>query len=198
MIARAHQRAAEQDITNARFQQADAQIHPFDPQSFDVTISRTGAMFFGDPVAAFTNVARALRPGGRLALLVWQSEPQNPWAVELALALAAGRALPAEPDDAPGPFSLADPDRVRAILSGAGFSEVAFEGVRELMYFGEAAEAAYRFVRGMGFVDHLLEGLDGAARTKALAALQATLVAHDTAQGVLYPSAGWIIRAHRA
>ena len=101
-------------------------------------------------------------------------------------------------NDAPGPFSLADPDRVRAILSGAGFSEVAFEGVRELMYFCEDADAAYRFVRGFGFVDYLLEGLDAAARTTALAALQATLVAHDAAHGVLYPSAGWIIRAHRA
>jgi hypothetical protein len=65
------------------------------------------------------------------------------------------------------------------------------------MNFGEDAEAAYRFVRGFGFVDYLLEGLDDAARTQALAALRATLVAHDTAQGVLYPSAAWIIKAYQ-
>jgi hypothetical protein len=52
-------------------------------------------------------------------------------------------------------------------------------------------------VRGFGFVDYLLEGLDDAARTQALAALRATLVAHDTAQGVLYPSAAWIIKAYQ-
>jgi SAM-dependent methyltransferase len=66
--------------------QADAQVYLFDPQAFDVAISRTGAMFFGDPVAAFANVARALRPGGRLALLVWQPKPRNAWAVELTAA----------------------------------------------------------------------------------------------------------------
>jgi SAM-dependent methyltransferase len=67
MIGRARQRAAEQDITNARFVQADAHVYPFEPRAFDVAISRTGAMFFGDPVAAFANIARALRPGGRVA-----------------------------------------------------------------------------------------------------------------------------------
>ena len=198
MIARARQRAAEQRVTNARFEQADAQIHPFDPQGFDVAISRTGAMFFGDPAAAFANIAQALRPGGRLALLVWQPEAENEWAIELDQALAAGRVLPEPPLDAPGPFSLADPDRTRTILSRAGFSAITFDGVRDLLYFGTDAEDAYRFVRGMGFTQYLLRDLDHHPRARALEALRATIVAHDTAQGVLYPSAAWIIRAHRA
>ena len=64
-------------VPNAHFLRADAQVHPFEPAAFDVAISRTGAMFFGDQAAAFANIARALRPGGQLALLVWQGRAQR-------------------------------------------------------------------------------------------------------------------------
>ena len=64
MIALARRLAAAAGIRNARFEQADAQVHPFEPAAFDVAISRTGAMFFGDAIAAFTNIGRALRPAG--------------------------------------------------------------------------------------------------------------------------------------
>jgi SAM-dependent methyltransferase len=197
MLQRARQRAAEQGIANASFLQADAQIHPFEPQAFDLAISRTGAMYFGDPMAAFTNIARALRPGGRLALLAWQAEPDNLWSVELDQALAAGRALPAAPLDAPGPFSLADPDRVRSILRVPSSPPSPSKGIREPLGFGADAEDAYRFVFGMGFARSMLQGLDREGRERALEALRATLVAHDTGNGVLYPSAAWIIGACR-
>src|SRR5579885_2186445 len=70
-------------VLNIGCEQADAQIHPFEAGAFDVAISRTGAMFFGDPVAAFRNIAGALRPGGRLTLLAWQDLPRNEWVREL-------------------------------------------------------------------------------------------------------------------
>ena len=184
-------------------------MHAFEPGSFDVAVSRTGAMFFGDPVAAFTNIARALRPAGRLTLLVWQPPAANDWICDFLGALDGGRGLPAPPPEAPGPFSLADPGRVEGILSAAGFADVTFDGRQEPMYFGPDAEAAYRFVSGLGVVKFLLEGLpvygqgepgdqaDGAARSRALAALRATIDAHETGDGVLYPSAAWIISARR-
>ena len=56
---------------NVSFVQADAQAHRFRPGCFDLAISRFGTMFFADPVAASTNIGRALRPGGRLVQLVW-------------------------------------------------------------------------------------------------------------------------------
>ncbi|HXY91009.1 MAG TPA: methyltransferase domain-containing protein, partial [Acidimicrobiia bacterium] len=73
LIENARRLAAAEALTNATFVQGDAQIYPFDAASFDVVISRTGAMFFGDPVAAFANLRRALRPGGTLVLLTWQA-----------------------------------------------------------------------------------------------------------------------------
>jgi SAM-dependent methyltransferase len=198
MIERARRRATEAGVTNCRFEQADAQVHPFEAAGFDVAISRTGAMFFGDPVAAFANIARALRAGGRLALLVWQSLPDNEWVSEFARALAVGRPVPQPPPDAPSPFSLADPDRVNGILSTAGFVDVTLEGASEPMYFGDDVDDAYRFVRGIGFTEGMLRDLDDEARAQALDALRATIAAHATDDGVLYGSATWIVRAQRA
>jgi SAM-dependent methyltransferase len=196
MIALARRRAFEQGVHNAHFLLADAQIHPFGADAFDVAISRTGAMFFGDPVAAFTNVARALRPGGRLVLLAWQSLAANEWIRELLSAAAAGRTLPVPPPHAPGPFALSDPERVRAVLGAAGFAGVALAGRRAPLDYGPDVDAAYRFVRGLGPVDSLLRGLDDAARAEAEAELRASVEAHAAPDGVHYASAAWLITAH--
>jgi SAM-dependent methyltransferase len=109
MLRVARRLAAAEGITNAEFEQADAQIHPFPTAGFDRIISRTATMFFGDRSAGFANLARSMRPGGRLTLLVWQGLARNEWLREIAGALTLGRGLPAPPPDAPSPFALADP-----------------------------------------------------------------------------------------
>jgi SAM-dependent methyltransferase len=195
MIALARRLAAEHGIANARFEQADAQIHPFPAASFDVAISRTGTMFFADPPAAFTNIGRALRPGGRLALLVWQGPQANEWIRELGGALAAGRDMPTPPPGAPGPFAQADPQAAQAVLAAAGFTQIEFDGLQEPMWFGTGADDAHRFVLGM--LGWMLHGLDDAGRSRALGNLRATVTAHDTGHGCLYQSAAWVIRATR-
>jgi SAM-dependent methyltransferase len=197
MLARARERASQEGLANVRFVQADAQVQDFGAGTYDVAISRTGTMFFGDAFAGFTNIGRALRPGGRLVMLVWRTFAENHWVRDLTAALAAGRDLPSPPPDAPGPFSLADPDRTRSVLLAAGFGDIAFDGLDAPMYFGATAEEAYRFVRGLSFTDWMLQGLDDAARSGALDALRATIDAHDTGEGVLYPSAVWIVSARR-
>lgn len=125
MLDRARQRAAEEGLSNVQFVHADAAIHPFDPGSFDLVISRMGVMFFGEAELAFAHVGRALRPGGRLAVAVWRDLAHNEWLREITRAAAAGRTMPAPPPDAPGPLSLGSPERVRRILTAAGFADVA-------------------------------------------------------------------------
>jgi SAM-dependent methyltransferase len=196
MLERARQRAREQGLGHVSFVQADAQVHEFAPASFDVAVSRTGAMFFGDPVAAFSNVGSALRPDGRLALLVWQSQEHNDWVTEFSRAFAAGREIPAPPADAPGPFSFADPARGRSVPDAAGFADVTFTGVHEAMWFGRDADAAYAFVRGLGFTEYMLRVLVDVGRAGALAALRASIDAHARPDGVVYPSAMWLVTAH--
>jgi SAM-dependent methyltransferase len=195
MLDYARHRAAAEGVTNAQFAQADAQSHQFDAAAFDIAISRTGAMFFGDPVAAFTNIAAAIRPGGRLTLLAWRSLADNEWVRELVAALAAGRDLPSRPPDAPGPFSLSDPDRVRHLLITSGYADVEFDPVDALMWFGTDAVDADGFV--LGLLGWMLDGLDDAGRARAIDALRATTEAHETTDGVTYGSAAWIIRATR-
>ena len=195
MIAHARLAAAREGVTNVSFRHADAQIHPFVERYFDVAVSRTGAMFFGDPVAAFTNIRRALRPGGRLVLLAWRPPSENEWIKEFLGAMSAGRDLALPPPDAQGGFSLSDPDRVRTRLAAAGFVDNRFDGLREPMYFGRDSDGAFRFI--LGQIGWMLRGLDDGARAHALDALRGSVEAHQTAEGVLYGSAAWIITAQR-
>lgn len=195
MLEVARARAAQEQLTNVTFEQRDAQIHPFPAAAFELVLSRTGSMFFGDPDAAFANVCRALEPGGRMVLLAWQSLSQNEWMRELMTALAAGRDLPSPPADAPGPFSLSDPDRVRTLLSGAGFTDIELIETRGAMWFGGDADESCAFV--LGQLGWLLEDLDPTGRARALDALHASAASHASDQGVLYDSAAWIITATR-
>jgi SAM-dependent methyltransferase len=195
MVELARQLAEEEQVANATFQQADAQVHPFPERYFDIAISRSGVMFFGDPQVAFTNIARAIRPDGRLVFLTWQPLESNGWISAFRAALAAGRELPAPPPDAPGPFSLSDPDRVRQLLTSSGFADVRLRSLGEPMYFGRDADDACEFLAEQFAA--MLADLDADTRTRALDDLRATLADHQTDRGVLYDSAAWLIEARR-
>ena len=197
MLDRAREISAAEGLTNVTYVQGDAQVHRFDEHGFDIAISSFGAMFFADPVAAFTNIGRAVRPGGRLALLAWRELQRNEWLSAVRGALAVGRALPFPPPDAPTPFALADPERVRTILGAAGYDDISFAPVDEPIEFGAEADDAYEFMRNIGIVQGLTQDLDDAGRAQALANLKETVVAHATADGVLFGTSAWLITARR-
>ncbi|HEV3362776.1 MAG TPA: class I SAM-dependent methyltransferase, partial [Acidimicrobiia bacterium] len=197
MLARAEQLAADEGLGNIRFERADAQVHRFEPEAFDVVVSRFGTMFFEDPVAAFTNIASALRPTGRLVMLVWQSVAANEWIAAIAAAVAVGRDLPAPPPGSPSPFALADIDYTGRVLTEAGFIDVAFAASEQRWWVGSDADDAYGFITGLKVIAMLLDGLDDTDRAKALDNLRATLTAHETPGGVEFGSASWIITARK-
>lgn len=136
MVAAAERRAADRGITNVRFVVADAEIDPIEG-AYDGVYSRFGVMFFTDPITAFANLAQSLHPGGRLACVVWGPLVDNPWMFVPTLAafgVLQGELTIPGPEE-PGPFSLADPDRVTTVLERAGFSDIAIEriaGVRNI------------------------------------------------------------------
>ncbi|MFC5140230.1 class I SAM-dependent methyltransferase [Actinomycetospora rhizophila] len=194
MVEVARATAEAEGLPNARFAQADAQVHPFATAGFDGVISRTGAMFFGRPDVAFANLARALRPRGRLTLLTWQPADRNEWIQVFARTLA-GRELPPSPPGQPGPFSLGDPDHVRELLTAAGFTDVAFDGLAEPEVYGRDAGEASAFV--LGLLGWMLADLPPAERDRRTEALRAILAAHEGPEGVTLGSAAWLVTARR-
>lgn len=194
MLDVARRRAADEGVENVAFVDGDAQVHAFEPASFDAAISRSGAMFFGDPVAAFANIARALRRGGRIVLVTWQPLSQNEWIREISDALSGGRTLSPPPADAPGPFALSDPARVRALLEAAGFVSVDLAAASAPMWFGSDADDAHSFV--LGLMRWMVRDVDHATRARAVDALRATMEAHTTGDGVTFASS-WVVTALR-
>jgi SAM-dependent methyltransferase len=195
MLAQARELAAAEGLSNVAFEQADAQVHPFEPAAYDVAVSRFGAMFFAEPVAAFQNIAAAVRPGGRMALLSWRDLGSNEWMLALRGALSLGRDLPVPQSGVPGPFGLADPDGVRAVLTAAGFEQVDLQAVDEPFRVGADADDAFAFISRTGATRGMLDGLDAAGRDQALEALRATLHDHESADGVWFGAGSWLIRA---
>ncbi|MFD0903440.1 class I SAM-dependent methyltransferase [Actinomadura sediminis] len=196
MLERARRLTDDQGQANVAYEQADAQVHRFPPAHFDLCISRFGVMFFADPVAAFTNIGRALRPRARLVLLVWQGRDRNEWASAIRRPLPAATPEPAPPPRGPDPFSLADPAIAEGVLTAAGFTEVAFTDVHEPVYYGPDGATALENVLRLWDED-VLAGLDAATAERARARLHAVLAAHDTGSGVYFDSRAWIITARR-
>jgi SAM-dependent methyltransferase len=177
------------------FEQADAQVHPFEAGRFDVGVSSFGAMFFADPTAAFANIRRALRPDGRLALLAWRELHRNEWLTAIRGALAVGRTLPEPPAGAPGPFGLADEGHVRGVLTGAGFVDIGLDELQEPLELGTNADDAFAFLGTIGLAKGLTQGLDEAAKATAWDNLRHALVDHETPAGVLFGSSAWLVTA---
>ncbi|WP_433650159.1 class I SAM-dependent methyltransferase [Micromonospora zamorensis] len=193
MLERARQLSDDEGLPNITFQQADAQVHRFPPTHFDLCISRFGTMFFADPAAAFTNIGSALRPGGRLVLLVWQERDRNEWATAIRRTFTDEPATPGGPN----PFSLADQTVTKDLLVAAGFAAVDFTDVHVPVYYGPDSATAFDAVFRLWEFKDLLANLDAAAAEQARTRLRTTLDAHHTDGGVYFGSRAWIVTARR-
>lgn len=193
MIERARQLTAAERLDNVAYELGDAEAYPFAPGRYDVAISRFGTMFFSDPHAAFSNVARALRSRGRVVLLVWQARERNEWASTIDAAL--GGPSSARAGD---PFSLGDKATTAGLLDRSGFDDVHFDALREPVFYGDDVDSALAFVRDFQSTSEALASLDCAATARALDRLRETLAAHhDDRHGVIFDSRAWMITAHR-
>jgi SAM-dependent methyltransferase len=196
-IERARELARAEGLSNVAFECADVQTHGFPPARFDVAISRFGTMFFDDPVAGFTNIRRALRPTGRLVMVVWQAHEHNDWAVAIQQSLAPERPA-AISSDGPDPFSLADPAAVEGILHAAGFAAVTFTDVAEPVFYGADLAAGLAWVRGFTCTNQVLNRLEPDAAKLALDRLRDTLAGHLRDDGIWFGSRAWLITAQPA
>lgn len=198
LLRRANKRAAEQGVENVTFQHGDAQSCSLPGDSFDVAISRLGIMFFEDPHAAFANIRSAVRPGGRLAFVCWKDVSENEhMMVPLRVALEHIPMQDMGDADALSPFSLADPNRVRDLLEGAGWSEVSLEPFEESMWWGTSAEDVVQFIAGAGRTKVMLQDVDESVALRTADALRDALRPHETADGLFLGGAAWVVTAQR-
>ncbi|CVI62649.1 methyltransferase domain-containing protein (plasmid) [Agrobacterium leguminum] len=193
MLEIARGRSDQAGLRNIAFEQGDAQHHAFPIESFDLCLSRFGVMFFADPAAAFANIARAMRPGGRLAWMVWQRQEYNEWSTAIRRALARDSLVSPTMLD---PFSLGDPTVAEKLLRPAGFASIEFVDIREPVFYGPDVDSA------LASLADLYLGKNGPATTdvsqrERLQRLRDLLEGHLTAQGVLFDSRSWIITASK-
>jgi SAM-dependent methyltransferase len=184
-------------IGNLAWLCADAATHPFPPGGWDLAFSRFGVMFFGDPVAGFANLRRALRPGGRMLFACWRPLSENPWmGVPLAAATPHLPPLPEVGPEDPGPFAFADPARIRRILAGAGWTEPTITPCDVMLDLaaGQGLDAAADHATRIGAAARAMRDQPEEVRTAAAAAIRDALAPHATADGrVALAGAVWLV-----
>jgi SAM-dependent methyltransferase len=197
MLARARQLAPK--ALPVDFVQADATVYPFDPQSFDVLVSRFGVMFFAEPAVSFANLRKALRSSGRLAFACWREPRENPWMMApLQAVYQHVPKLPPQGPEDPGPFAFASEERVRRILGEAGFKRVAMEpvGLSFDIAIGRGLDAAVQAALQIGPSSRALEGHPPQTRAAAAQSVREVLTPFVRGDSVALPGSIWIVTAH--
>lgn len=195
MLQAAETAARAAAVSQVCFVEADAQTFAFPPAGADAAFSRFGVMFFADPVAAFTNLRAALKPAGRLAFVCWRDVSENPF-MTIPFEAAAhllGEQEAAADASAPGPFALADPKRLRAILTDAGFSQIDLAPHDERVGSGDLDQTTEVSLRIGPLGRALRDRRDLVAVVRP--AVRAALAPHVTTDGVRIDSASWIVTA---
>ncbi|MBT5522039.1 MAG: methyltransferase domain-containing protein [Rhodospirillales bacterium] len=191
--------AKEEGLGNVEFINGDALIYPFEPE-YDFVFSRFGTMFFSNPVAAFKNMRRALKPGGKMTHIVWRTQSDNPW-LSMAKDVVL-KFLPPPPGEdgltcGPGPFSMANQEMVTAMMKSAGYEDITFERVDAPVLVGHSVEDAINFQLNLGPAGEVFREAGDLAEQKrgeieeALA--EAIKQQKSDADGIVMPSSSWVI-----
>ena len=165
---------------------------------YDAVVSREGLMFAVDPARAVSEIERVLYPGGRVAVEVWAAPERNPWLgiVLDAVKLELGREVP--PPGMPGPFALADPERLAGLFDAAGFSDVVVEEHPVPLRTASFDEWWERTSALAGPLAKILEGLPASALEGIRERLRAKAAPYTTADGLEFPGLTLIASARKA
>ncbi|MTE13846.1 class I SAM-dependent methyltransferase [Nocardia aurantiaca] len=194
MLGRARALAAAEQIPNVTFEQGDAQVFPFLDNAFDAALSRFGIMFFADPMAAFANIARALRPGGRLAFVAMSPMPGTD--LGAVFGAAAAHLDTFAVGAAEGQFT--DPERIRNLLSETGFRAIDVEYREVEGIWGNDIPDATEFIMGWGPLHYHRSLADFATDDQVRQAISAALAPYVTPDGIRLRVAAWLVSATTA
>lgn len=200
LLSVARERAGAWSVPNVEFQRSDAQTHQFPDAAFDLVISQFGLMFFDDPVGAFTNLRRALSPGGRIVFACWQTLEANEWLMEIARPVARHAGVPDLGGLAGGPgmFALKDRGEVARLLESAGFADIDVTPISPTIVLGGGGglDESVDFVLGAGMARGLLGMVEPEKRAEVTAEVRASLADHfEAGTGVSLGTGAWLASA---
>jgi SAM-dependent methyltransferase len=200
MIQEARAASEREGVENVSFDVADVQAAAF-AETYDYAFGRFGTMFFANPVAALRNVRQALRPGGRLNIVVWRRKLDNEWLHRAETLVERFLDRPDEYDEptcGPGPFSMANADTVTDVLLHAGFEDIQLKRQDIQIRVGNDLDQAVDLVMSLGPAGEVLrlwgDRVDE-VRPKVRAALLEGMADMVRDGGVYAGSSTWAVRA---
>jgi len=199
MLGVARQRVAESGMHNVTLLQGDAQVFALERAAFDVATSRMGIMFFADPVAAFSNIAGALKPDGRLVFACWAPLAENRhWLISYDIAARHLGPPATTPEQEVGPLAFGNPDYVRRILTAAGFVGIMVERAHPTITGGSPEEEARQALM-MGPTARLIEAKQPTDQVRKVIAeeIAAAFTAAASAGPIRLPATIFLVTAHR-
>jgi ubiquinone/menaquinone biosynthesis C-methylase UbiE len=196
----AKSRAKKAGLASVNFFMGDASRMFIDPP-FDLIMSRFGVMFFDDPGKAFANLYKMTKIGGRIVFVCWRAPEQNQW-VTLPMSALDGlvEAKGAKQAEGPGPFAFADPQKVRAILSDAGFSQITMTPFDGEMAMGspKGVEAASAYIAEIGPAARAIADLPKERRPEVIKRLEAAVTPLMRGDSLVLQGGIWVVEAVRA
>ena len=200
MLERATQTASDMALTNISYQVKDVQVDEMPNKYFDIAFSRFGVMFFEDPFEAFNNINHSLKNDGQLSFVCWQHASLNPWQSLSIQVIKEFLDLPAPPPKSPGPFAFEDKSYIEEILNASGFRDIEIKDNQEdiVMFSGKSIrEACEDYLTINPVVTEMLKNSPSELREEILEALIGKFSNYHKDDGLLFPSATWIVTAKK-
>ena len=198
MLDRAEKFASEMSLSNIDFQVKDVQTEEINSNHYDIAFSRFGVMFFEDPYEAFKNINQSIKENGQLVFVFWQNPSLNPWQSLSLQVIKEYLDLPSPPPKSPGPFAFEDKDYIEDILKGTDFKDISIADNQEdiVMFSGKSIrEACEDYLTINPVVTEMLKNSGNELKEEILEALIAKFSSFHNNDGLLFPSATWIVSA---
>ena len=200
MLDRAKSEAGNQAITNVDFRVVDVQVEQLAQEEYDFVYSRFGVMFFEDPYEAFKNIFSSIKDEGEISFVCWQDPSLKPWQSLSLQVIKEYLDMPSPPPRSPGPFAFAEKDYVQNILESSGFSDINFDDNKEeiTMFSGKTLQdASEDYLAINPVVTEMLKDSPDDLKIKIVESLKEAFGEFYMGDGLLFPSATWIVTAEK-
>lgn len=192
MVDLARRVGEAQGLTNVEHRVLDAERMDLDDDTVDGAVSRYGYMLMADPAAALTETRRVLRDGGPLAFAVWTTPDRNPWAAMPGMTLVQRGHMPPPEPGAPGMFAMGEPERIRELVTGAGFAEPELEEITFEFRYADFDDLWDALISLAGPLARVIEGLSDDEQEATRAAIRQNVEPYRTEDGsYVAPAATW-------